>query len=69
MEKLQQELKSMTLDTSNPYMQCLANLLEPPTKTYLKRLLNYYERMLPTLTGKKRDVVEKLISQLKKKII
>ena len=69
MEKLNEELAAMKMDNANPYMKCLADLLQPPTKTYLNNLLRYYENMMPTIQGKKRDVVQKLISDLKKKII
>ena len=69
MEKCRDALACLKLDPSNPYMQCLAELLEPPTNQYLTNLIVSYETMLPTLHGKKKDVVELLIATLKKKII
>lgn len=68
MEALQKELASLKVDPSNPYMQCLADVLEPPTTIYLTNLRKYYEGLSLSATGKKREVVEKLLSDLKKKI-
>jgi hypothetical protein len=68
MDELQQELAKLKLDLANPYMQCLAGLLEPPTKKYLANLISYYESILPTTSGIKREVVEKMLANLKKKI-
>jgi hypothetical protein len=69
MDKCKDALAGLKLDPSNPYMQCLAELLEPPTTQYLTHLIVSYEIMLPTLHGKKKDAVELLIASLKKKII
>ena len=68
MDELQEELAKLKLDMANPYMQCLAGLLEPPTKTYLRNLVTYYENLLPATTGIKKEVVEKMLANLKKKI-
>lgn len=69
MDKCKQELAGLKLDPSNPYMECLAGLLEPPTKDYLTHLITSYETILPTLHGKKKEVAENIIADLKKKII
>jgi len=49
----------------NPYVQCLADLLEPPTKVYCQELIDYYEQLSWTSTGRKRDAIEKNITRLK----
>ena len=67
MEQLQKEITSLKIEPSNPYMQCLADILEPPTNIYLTNLIKYYESLLVTATKKKRDVIEKMLSDLKKK--
>jgi hypothetical protein len=69
MDKCREALAGLKLDPSNPYMQCLAGLLEPPTNVYLAHLVTSYETLLPTLDGKKKDVAENIIADLKKKII
>jgi hypothetical protein len=66
-EDLQQELAGLKIDPSNPYMQCLANLLVPPTNLYAMNLTQYYEGLLSTATGKKKEVIENLLNDLKKK--
>jgi hypothetical protein len=69
MEKLKQEFAAMNSDKSNPYMQCLAELLDPPTKVYVKNLVQYYESLVPSLHGKKKEAAEKILASLKKKNI
>lgn len=70
MDKCKEALAALKLDPANPYMQCLAHFLEPPTNHYLSHLIFSYELMLlPELNGKKKEVVESLIATLKKKII
>ena len=59
------KLRSET-DPTNPFIPCLAELLNPPTKQYLATLIQSYER-LPAFTGRKKLVVSNLISDLKKK--
>ena len=70
MDKLKEDFAAVNSSESNPYMQCLAHFLEPPTNHYLSHLIFSYELMLlPELNGKKKEVVESLIATLKKKII
>ena len=69
MDKLKEDFAAVNSSESNPYMQCLANLLDPPTKLYMKNLTEYYESILPTLSGKKKEVVEKMLATFKKKQI
>ena len=49
----------------NPYVECLADLLEPPTKRYCQELLDYYEELSWTATGRKKDAIDKIIARLK----
>ena len=68
MEQLQKEITSLKIEPSNPYMQCLADILEPPTNIYLTNLIKYYESLLVTEKKKKERRNRKNIERSEKKI-
>ena len=65
MQKYQEELNSLKINPDNPFMKCLEPLFERSSEEPFNRLEEYYEGLLSTVFGKKRDYVLACLAKIR----